>query len=286
MTTTPTIPPTIKQLLRQAVERLRTRTSTPRLDAEILLSAALGQPRTWLAIHPETPVSADILMRFEQWLTRRVAGTPVAYLTGSKEFWSLNLRVTPQVLVPRPETELLVELALQWLPADAEVHVLDLGTGSGAIALAIARERPRARILATDNSAAALEVARDNAGQLGIGNVTFARGEWYAALPTAEARFDLIVSNPPYVAGDDLALLQLQTEPRQALTAGPTGLEAIARIARGARERLRAGGWLAVEHGAGQAQAVRALLTDHRLADVRTEQDLAGRDRVTCARAL
>lgn len=279
--------PTIELVLQQAIERLSTCSTSARLDAQILLAAALERPRSHLSTHPEAPVPAHGLHRFETWLRQRASGIPVAYLTGQKGFWSLELQVTPQVLIPRPETELLVELALQWLAPDAAARVLDLGTGSGAIALAIARERPRAGVIATDLCAAALQVARGNAGQLGLDNVEFLQGDWFEALRATPGRlpFDLIVSNPPYIAGDDAALDTpgLRAEPRQALTPGPLGLEAIERIVRTAGAHLRDGGRLAMEHGADQATAVRALLASHGFMDIHTAQDLAGRDRVSFA---
>jgi release factor glutamine methyltransferase len=210
---------------------------------------------------------------------RRLAGEPVAYLTGRREFWSLDLEVTPDVLVPRPETELLVERALAVLAGVQAPAVLDLGTGSGAIALAIASTRPDAAVTATDASPAALAVAERNARRLGISNVSFRAGDWYAALD--RGRFDVILSNPPYVAAGDPALAALAHEPLRALVAGPDGLAALAAVAAGARERLRPGGWLLVEHGAGQGAAVRDLLTRAGLASVATRADLAGHERAS-----
>lgn len=209
----------------------------------------------------------------------------MAYLTGMQGFHALELRVTPEVLIPRPETELLVELALRKIPAGAESTVADLGTGSGAIALAIAQARPLAHVVATDVSHAALHVARGNAGSLGLRNVVFAQGDWCAAL--GDVRCDVIVSNPPYVADDDPHLDEgdLRFEPRAALVSGVDGLDAIRAIVRDARAHLRDGGWLLLEHGFDQGAAVRELLASRGYAGVFTERDLEGRERVSGGRA-
>ena len=253
-------------------------------DAALLLAHALQRPRTWLYAHGDASVDADTAARFEALVARRIDGEPVAYLTGSRGFWRFDLRVTPDTLIPRPETELLVELALQRLPADRALAVADLGTGSGAIALALARERPRARVLATDASAAALEVARGNAAALGIGNVVFREGDWFA--PLAGERFDLVASNPPYIALDDPHLDDgdLRFEPPAALASGADGLDAIRAIAQGAPMHLLPGGWLLVEHGWEQGRAVRMLFEAAGLREVATHADLEQRDRVTLGR--
>ncbi|MGN6313584.1 MAG: peptide chain release factor N(5)-glutamine methyltransferase, partial [Rhodanobacteraceae bacterium] len=219
-------------------------------------------------------------------IARRARGEPIAYLIGSRGFHALELRVSPDVLIPRPETELLVELALARIPVDAECRVADLGTGSGAIALSIARERPRARVLATDASGAALAVARDNARRLNLTNVGFAQGDWCAALGDG-CDFDLIVSNPPYIAEDDPHLREgdLRFEPRAALASGADGLDAICAIVRDARAHLRGGGWLLLEHGFAQGAQVRALLQESGYREVFTERDLEGRERTTGARS-
>jgi release factor glutamine methyltransferase len=203
----------------------------------------------------------------------------VAYLTGRREFWSLQLSVNPAVLVPRPETELLVELALERLPVDSRRAVLDLGTGSGAIALALAHERPRAALTGTDLSGAALAVARANARALGLERIEWLAGGWFGAVPGR--RFDLIVSNPPYVAAGDPALAELAAEPALALTPGPGGLEALGAIAAGAAGFLNPGGCLLLEHGATQAAAVAALLARHGFGGIATRPDAAGLPRVT-----
>ncbi|HUA89747.1 MAG TPA: peptide chain release factor N(5)-glutamine methyltransferase [Steroidobacteraceae bacterium] len=247
------------------------------LDAQLLLAHVMGATRAQLLAHPERALTAQQQSRFAALLERRRAGEPLAYLTGTREFWSLPLRVNPDVLVPRPETELLVERALA-LGADARARVADLGTGSGAIALALARERPRWQVVATDLSAPALAVARGNATALGLA-VEFREGDWYA--PLAGELFDLIVSNPPYVAAGDPALSALAHEPRQALTPGVDGLASLRTLAHGAAAHLRAGGWLLLEHGAAQGAAVRAELVLAGMRHVRSHPDLAGHERVT-----
>lgn len=255
-------------------------------DAELLLAHVLDRPRGWLYAHAEVAVEEADAARFRALVARRERGEPVAYLTGRRGFWTFELAVTPDTLVPRPETETLVEAALARLPADAHACVADLGTGSGAIALAIAGERPHARVVATDRSAAALAVARANARMLGIRNVAFREGDWYAALGGGDGPFDLVASNPPYVAGDDPHLAQgdLRYEPRGALTPGGDGLDAIRILVAGAPAHLRPGGWLLLEHGYDQGAAVRALLGAVGFVEVATLQDLEGRDRVGLGR--
>ncbi len=254
-------------------------------EAELLVAAALGTGRAQVMAFPERTVDAATARRCLEWIARRAAGAPLAYLTGTREFHGLELEVTPATLVPRPETELLVEAALARLPAGAPARMADLGTGCGAVALAIARARPEAEVLATDRSAAALEVARRNAARLGLANVRFRHGDWCAAL-AGEPPFDLIVSNPPYVPEGNAALEAdgVRAEPREALAAGPDGLDAIRAIARCAPRHLRPNGWLLLEHGAAQAAAVRGLLAAQGLEAVETLRDLAGRERVTGGR--
>lgn len=275
----------VEEALRTARERLQGRQDTARLDAEVLLAWLLERDRSFLHAHPEHTLDEGLSARYQALVERRAEGEPIAYLTGEREFWSLPLRVSPDVLIPRPETELLVEQALARIPAEAESAVADLGTGSGAIALAIARERPRCRVLATDRSAEALEVARGNAERLGIDNVEFAAGNWAQAL--GDRQFDLVVSNPPYVVSGDPHLTQgdARHEPRLALQAGPDGLDAIRVIAFQAKRYLLPGGWLLLEHGFDQGSAVRALLQRYGYADVATEADLAGQPRVSRGRA-
>lgn len=273
------VPSTIDALLRQAA------TAIDRIDAEWLLAHALDKSRSWLFAHSGDPVQPDVAGGFEALLARRQAGEPVAYLTGMQGFWTLELEVSTATLIPRPETELLVELALARIPVDAVARVADLGTGSGAIALAIARERPRAAVIATDASTAALEVARRNAARNRIANIEFRDGDWFA--PLAGEAFDLIASNPPYIADGDPHLGEgdLRFEPPTALSSGPDGLDAIRRIVRDAPGHLAPGGWLLLEHGWDQGEAVRALLQAAGFADVETAQDLEGRDRVSLGRA-
>ena len=249
------------------------------LDAELLLAHVLGIGRAGVRADPSRTLSVRQAQALWALAQRRAAGAPVAYLTGHREFWSLDLEVTPDVLVPRPETELVVELALQALARVSRPAVLDLGTGSGAIAIAIAHERPDAVVTAVDASTAALAVAAANAGRLRAGNVTFRAGSWYQ--PVGGLRFDCIVSNPPYVPDDDPALASLSHEPRGALAAGPEGLDALAVICAGAPLHLAAGGALIVEHGATQGPGVRELMTQAGLAGVATHADLAGRPRAT-----
>ncbi|GAB1408349.1 peptide chain release factor N(5)-glutamine methyltransferase [Thermomonas brevis] len=254
-------------------------------EAAILLAHALGRSRGWLYAHGGDALDAAAVARFHALAAARAEGEPVAYLTGRQGFWTLDLAVGPAVLVPRPETERLVELALERLPAGAAPRIADLGTGSGAIALALAKERPRARVVATDASPAALELARGNATRNGIGNVAFREGDWLA--PLAGETFDLIASNPPYIADDDphLSRGDLRFEPPMALSCGADGLDAIRVIAAAAPAHLRPGGWLLLEHGWEQGPAVRALLRQAGLVEVETARDLEQRDRVTLGQA-
>jgi release factor glutamine methyltransferase len=255
-------------------------------DARVLLAHVLGVDRAWLIAHATDAVRPADVDAFFALARRRRDGEPVAYLTGMREFRSLALAVDRSVLIPRPETETLVERALDALPRERATRVLDLGTGSGAIALAIARERPLADVCATDRSAAALAVARANAARLAVANVRWLESDWYAALPDGE-RFDLIASNPPYVAEGDphLAEGDLPFEPRGALVAGRDGLDALRVIVAGAPRRLAAGGLLVVEHGYDQAEAVRELLAGAGLRAFESLRDLAGIPRVAAARA-
>lgn len=250
----------------------------PVAEARALLAHGLGVPRERLVAYPESPVDADRVAAFRAAAQRRAAGEPLAYLLGQKEFFGRDFAVTPDVLVPRPETELLVEIALGRLRLAARPRALDLGTGSGCIAVTLALEHPGARVTATDASDAALAVARRNAGRLGA-EVEFRRGDWYDAV-AADARFDLIVANPPYVAPGDPHLEALRHEPEQALTDGRDGLACLEAIVAGAPSHLADDGWLAVEHGFDQSAAVQGLF---RRAGLRPQSraDLAGHLRVT-----
>jgi release factor glutamine methyltransferase len=261
------------------------RSDTEPGDAEALMAHVLGRSTGWLFAHGDETLLPDDAQGFAELLRRRRAGEPVAYLVGRRGFWRFDVQVSPATLIPRPETELLVELALERMPADRDLAVADLGTGSGVIALALAMERPRARIVAVDASSQALDVARCNAQALAVTNVSFSEGDWFA--PIADEHFDLIVSNPPYIAEDDPHLGQgdLRHEPRQALASGPQGLDAIRVIAGDAPRHLQPGGWLLVEHGWEQGAAVRDAFATAGLVEVRTVQDLERRDRVTLGRA-
>ena len=253
-----------------------------RLDAQRLLALLMGQPRSWLLAHGDAALNEEQAAAFRAGLVRLVAGEPLAYLTGEQEFHGLLLRVSLQVLVPRADTEVLVDWALDILKTGmAAPEVLDLGTGSGAIALALAHGHPTARVSAVDASAGALAVARANGERLGLA-VEWIASDWWTAL--AQRRFDLIVSNPPYIAGSDAHLDALHHEPLIALTPGGDGLDALRHIAAGARQHLRPGGWLLLEHGHDQAEAVSALLRSQGLQDVQTRHDLAGHPRCTGAR--
>jgi release factor glutamine methyltransferase len=253
----------------------------PGLEARLLLAHALGVDRAWIAAHGDEAVGEDAGRRAGELYRRRAAGEPVAYLMGEREFYGLAFEVTPAVLIPRPETELLVEAALERL-ADGGT-ALDLGTGSGAIAIALAHERPAARVAAGDASAQALEVARANAARHGA-RVRFERSDWFSAFGVE--RFDVVVSNPPYIASGDPHLAQgdLRFEPRDALEAGPTGLECLERIAAAALEHLAPGGWLLLEHGHDQGEACVSLLKGLGYDGVRDRIDLAGVSRVVQGR--
>jgi release factor glutamine methyltransferase len=243
-------------------------------EARLLLAAATGFSEASVLAHPERELPAQIQSSFLEMAARRAGGEPVAYILGRKEFYGLDLTVTPAVLIPRPETELLVDLALARNPAT----LVDLGTGSGAIALALKRHLPAARVLATDASAAALEVAKRNAVRFGL-EVEFRHGRWFE--PVAGERFEAIISNPPYVVVNDPHLVGVQFEPRFAFEAGADGLDAIRVIAREAPQHLLPGGWLLLEHGAGQHEAVRALLEAAGLETAASWPDLAGIPRVS-----
>lgn len=273
----------IAELLADASQRLEAISDSPRLDAELLLARAIDTPRSYLIAHPEDEPDDDAVRRFSDAIDMRASGQPLAYITGEKEFWSLDLKVTPATLVPRPETELLVEYAIGFVSRREPMRVLDLGTGSGAIALAIARERPLSDVVATDTSEEALDVARHNARAHDIPNVTFAAGDWLDAV--AGEAFDVIVSNPPYVRADDPALDALHAEPRGALVAGNDGLDDIRRIVTDARRACLPGGVLLVEHGADQGDAVARLFVEAGWRDVRGVRDLAGLSRVTVGHA-
>jgi len=273
---------TVRQALAAAREHLAgLADADPDLDARVLLCHVLGKPPTWLYAWPDAELDPDQQAAFDDLLARRAAGAPVAHLTGQREFWGLAFKVSPATLTPRPDTELLVETTLALGGDRPALRLLDLGTGSGAIALAIAHERPGWRITASDASAAALALAADNAAALGLW-IRLLPGHWFDALPAGE-RFDLIVSNPPYVCDADphLSLGDVAHEPLSALTAGTDGLDDLRHIVAQAPAWLTAGGWLAVEHGRDQGEAVRRLFSAAGFSRVATRQDLGNRDRVT-----
>jgi release factor glutamine methyltransferase len=272
----------ISELIAEGAARLQRVAEDPRHEAEILLGAALGRPRSFLLAHPGHQVlDCEATDRYESQVTRRAHGEPIAYILGEKEFWSLPLEVEPNVLIPRPETELVVERALTHLPKDATCDVLDLAAGSGAIALAIASERPRCRVTGTDLSPEAVTLAIRNAVRLGLERVELHVGAWFA--PVHGQAFDLIASNPPYIAEGDTRVEPAvrRYEPYAALYSGPTGLEALTEIASGAGKHLKPGGWLVLEHGDTQGQAVRGLLASAGFDSIATHRDLAGRERCT-----
>ncbi len=271
--------PRLDAVLRNACERIE------RGDAVVLLAYALARTPAWLYAHGDAEIQTDEQSRYEGLIARRAQGEPVAYLTGRRGFWSFDVMVTPDTLIPRPETERLVELALERAPPTQGLRIADLGTGSGAIALALAYERRDAEIIATDVSAAALNVAAANAHALGLHHVRFRQGVWWA--PLQGERFDLIVSNPPYIGEDDPHLQQgdLRYEPAAALSSGRDGLDAIGILVNEAPAYLRNGGWLLLEHGWRQGEAVRMLMTKAGFVSVHTAQDIEGRDRVTLGRS-
>ena len=271
-------------LLRNVRKRLTGASPSPTLDAELLLAEALVVTRINLYTQPELSLDNDARARLEDNLRRRLTGEPIAYITGRKEFWSLDLKVTPATLVPRPETELLVAIALELLHDHQAVNIADLGTGSGAIALALAHERSCARIKATDISSAALTIAQHNATALGITNVQFNRGAWFE--PLAGQCFDMITANPPYVAIEDADLDTIQTrhEPPLALFAGTDGLSALRIIIAEAPTHIRPDGYLILEHGHLQGQAVRDLLCHSGFHSIVTRNDPSDLPRVSIGR--
>ncbi|HFD80190.1 MAG TPA: peptide chain release factor N(5)-glutamine methyltransferase [Gammaproteobacteria bacterium] len=275
---------TIAQALEQASRRLRDQMQ-PRLEAEVLLAHVLGKARSHLHAWPESLLDADQYRRFDRLVDQRVQGQPVAYLTGRREFWSLDLEVTAATLIPRPETELLVEQTLALVPAGARSVIADLGTGSGAIALALAHERPGWQLIASDRSADCLAVAAANRSRFALPNLLLVRGDWCE--PLADDSLDALVSNPPYIPCQDPHLRQgdVAREPRAALSAGDDGLDAIRTLVATAPRVLKPGAWILLEHGLDQGEAVRNLMKDGAFTEISTIRDLAGLERVTRARA-
>jgi len=284
-----------QELLTEAIQQLKTTSESARADAEILLAHCLQKSRTYLFTRPEKEVDSTTITVFQHLLAERLRGVPIAHLSGYREFWTLNLKVTADTLIPRPETELLVETALLLLPAHlagevsgkgASSALLDLGTGTGAIALAIASERPNTHVVACDFSSTALAVAKENADAHHIRNVQFVQSDWFSALPAQ--RFSMIISNPPYIEADDPHLTQgdVRFEPLNALAAGTDGLDDLRHIIQTAPQWLEAGGWLLLEHGYNQGAPVTALLRNAGFQKVRCLPDLAGNDRISVGQCL
>ncbi|WP_111742059.1 peptide chain release factor N(5)-glutamine methyltransferase [Leminorella richardii] len=273
---------TFNQWLEQAIARLKGGDS-PKRDAEILLGFVTGKTRTFLMAFSETPLEPSALAQLESLLARREKGEPIAYLVGQREFWSLMLNVSPATLIPRPDTERLVELALEHLPT-VECDILDLGTGTGAIALALGCERPDSSVTGIDLQPAAVALAQDNAERLGIDNVHFVQGNWFE--PLSECYFDVIVSNPPYIDKNDPHLRQgdVRYEPNSALVAEQNGLADLQWIVQHSPDYLKQGGWLLVEHGWEQGELVRVLFKQRGFDLIATHQDYGGNDRVTIGR--
>jgi len=252
-----------------------------RYESQLLLQHALKVNRAWLIAHENDDLAANIQHAFDALIQRRIGGEPIAYILGNREFYGLNLAVTPATLIPRPDTEVLVEIALGKIPANEPAQILDLGTGTGAIALAIAQQRPQAQVTGVDASSPALEVAISNSRQLHISNLHFVLSDWFNDLD--HSRFDVIVSNPPYIEEADTHLQQgdLRFEPLSALASGADGLDDIRRIIDGCLIHLKPQGWLMFEHGYNQAATVRELMAQTGLVNIETFKDLGGNDRVT-----
>ncbi len=278
--------PVLLQDSARLTESLALDFSSAHIEVQCLLQAILQVNRAYLLTHPEQRLNAEQYARYTALFERRLNGEPIAYLLGEREFYGLTFKVTPDTLIPRPETELLVELALRRFPSDEPYRILDMGTGSGAIALAIAHARPAAEVLACDISPSALEVAHANAQRLGIANAIFLQSGWFAAL--GSQRFDLIVSNPPYIAAGDPHLQQgdVRFEPYSALASGEDGLDDIRCIVAGATAHLELGGWLLLEHGYDQAAGVRELLRQSGFSEISSAPDLAGIERVSGGRMI
>lgn len=272
---------TIQQILSGARNLLSLVSETPELEAETLLAHVLNTSRTYLHAFCETRLTQDQEKKFVNCLMRRRNQEPIAYITGTREFWSLDLVVSPDTLIPRPETELLVQSVLDIYPHSAAIKIADLGTGSGAIALALAKEKPAAQVYATDASDCALQIARKNAQRLELGNIAFYEGNWCTALPCDS--LDVIVSNPPYLGEMewDTYAEGLAYEPREALLSGLDGLDAIRTISHSAREYLKSDGYLLVEHGFLQGAAVRKIFAASGYSQIHSVRDLSDRERVT-----
>ena len=279
---TPTLGIALRDVRRQLVAALALQPDVAALEAYVLLGHTLNKPRAYLLAHPEVQLSHATYAQFTALLARRLQGEPIAYLVGQREFYGLAFTVTPDVLIPRPETELLVELALERIPPDQPVCVLDLGTGSGAIAITLAKHRPQAHITALDISSCALSIARANATRHQTDHITFIESDWFTALPDA-SHFDLIVANPPYVAENDPHLLRqdIQFEPPVALRAGPDGLNAIRHIARFSAPYLNVGAHLLFEHGYDQQDTCATILASQGFSGIICHLDMGRRPRVS-----
>lgn len=275
----------VKQAVVSAEKQLRLHVDAAQLEAELLLGHLLGKSRTWLIACSDTCLTDKQLQHYAALINKRIEGAPIAHLTSEREFWSLPLKVTTDTLIPRADSELLVETCLDLYPAGNNITVADLGTGSGAIALAIATERPEWSIMATDQSRQALDVAIQNADALQVDNIQLLHGDWFNALPDG-SRMEILLSNPPYIPDDDPHLQQgdLRFEPRSALASGKDGLDAIRVIISKATEHLKPEGHLLLEHGYNQGSAVRKLMHAASLNEIETRTDLAGHERVTMGR--
>jgi release factor glutamine methyltransferase len=274
----------IKSILFSQAKSLKKISTTPRLDLEILICNATKKDQTFIYTHPEYALAKKELNKLNSLLKKRLKGIPIAYILGEKEFWNLKLKVSKAVLIPRPETEHLVELALNKLPKDKSLSIADLGTGSGAIALALARERPNWQIIAIDKSNESLKIARENAKNLQIKNVLFKKSDWCEKLPKKQ-KFSAIISNPPYIPQNDRCLktIPLKFEPQKALKSGNGGMDAFKIIISTARKFLEKDGWLILEHGWNQDKKIRTLLKKYEYKNIFTHNDLAKKPRVTFA---
>jgi len=279
------MPTTLGETCRVTAQMLVNTSDSARLDAELLIAHALAIPRARFISNPEHELSQQELDRISALILRRSGGEPVAYILGHKHFWDLDLMVTPDVLIPRPDTELLVEAALELFTEGKEINLLDLGTGSGAIAIALARAKPEWHVSATDDSRAALAIALENAETYRLHNLSLLQSHWFEKLPP-EKSYDLILSNPPYIPEADPHLQQgdVRFEPRQALVAGSDGLDAIRHLIPASKAYLKPDGWLMLEHGYDQGDAVRELFARHGYQDIQQKKDLGGHVRVTLGR--
>jgi len=273
----------VSQLLSSATEKLQASTDSPRLDAEVLLAHSLNKTRTWLITWPDKELSEAEISGFNTLLERRLKGEPIAHITGTREFWSLPLMVTADTLIPRPDTELMIEQILHCYPPEPSISLVDLGTGSGAIALALASERPNWNITATDQSSEALKIAQKNADTLNITNVTFIQGNWFE--PLKGMQFDVIASNPPYIPKSDPHLSEgdARFDPITALASGEDGLDDIRLITRQSKEHLKSKGMLFIEHGYDQKEEILAIFQQNNFSNINQHHDIANNPRLTSA---